>query len=69
MGAVGLRSLGLADLGMSLGWVCEPMNVQNRVSDLLRLIHTTDVYTDQYYSFEFFDNNYTKTRLHSYHTV
>ena len=45
MGAVGLRSLGLADLGMSLGWVCEPMNVQNRVSDLLRLIHTTYIFS------------------------
>ena len=32
---MGLRSLGLAGLGVSLGWVCEPMNVQNRVSDLL----------------------------------
>ena len=29
---MGLRSLGLAGLGVSLGWVCEPMNVQREVS-------------------------------------
>ena len=28
---MGLRSIGLAGLGMSLGWVCEPMNVQRWV--------------------------------------
>jgi len=42
--AVGLRSLGLAGLGMSLGWVCEPMNVQRWVSSYNRHNPSTVVY-------------------------
>ena len=40
--AVGLCSLGLAGLGVSLGWVCEPMNVQRWVLSYNRHNPSTD---------------------------
>ena len=41
--AVGLCSLGLAGLGVSLGWVCEPMNVQRWVLSYNEQLTTTEV--------------------------